>query len=172
MATDNGGDMAARRGSARPSFRIQYRVAVVLWLISACWIAVLLTFTWLFWRDGPPAGLGPFGWPLLGLLWLAGFSAGASSAGSFALVSMQVDDDGVRVREWLPFKVRTTRCGVADVDVPAIVDGVDDDGDPRFRCELRLPDGRAVSLAESYRRLEVEAVRKRLLVALATTQPR
>lgn len=155
--------------SAPAPFCVHYRTPLVLWLLAASTIAILAAFTWLFLRDGPPPPLGPFGWPLLGAFWLAGLAA-VSSAKSFALVSMRIDRHGIVVREWLPYAVRTTRCGVGEVVLPTIVDGIDDDGDPRFRCELRLPDGHAVNLAESHRRLDVVAVRDRVLTALALSR--
>lgn len=161
----------AVQGGGRISFRVQWRTALVLWLVMAACIALLVSITWLFWRDGPPAQTGTFGWVLLSLFWIGGLAASAW-ASTFAMVSMLVDERGVEVSERHPFTVRTTRCGVADLSVPAIVDGVDGDGDPQFRCELRLPDGRAVNLAESYRRFEVDAVRRRVLLALAINPSR
>ena len=38
------------------------RKAVFLWGFMACWMAMLLAFTWLFLRDGAPAGTSPPPW--------------------------------------------------------------------------------------------------------------
>lgn len=170
MARTDGDAIPVRDGSppsALPSvFRLHNRLAFVLWIVVASSLVILLCFTWLFLRDGPPPQVGAFGLPLLGLLWMAGIAASASVCAS-AVISLRVTSTGVMVREWRPFSVRKTCCASADVRVPPIVDGADEEGDPYFRCLLILPDGHVVAVAESHRRLDVENARERVVAALA-----
>jgi hypothetical protein len=123
-------------------------------------------FTYLFARDGSPPEVGVFGLPLLGLFWLAGIGVGAW-AFSHPLIRVGVSPQGVVVRERWLWRARERRYAVAALAAPAIVVGMDGDGDPYFKCVLTLPGGEALTVAESHAWPPVEAVQQRLEAALA-----
>jgi len=71
------------------------------------------------------------------------------------------------VRERWLWRARERRYAVAALAAPAIVVGMDGDGDPYFKCVLTLPGGEALTVAESHARPPMEAVQQRLEAALA-----
>lgn len=165
--TDRSIDSAfgSRDGRAAP-FHTRNRNAIVLWLFMSMWTLGLLIAIAMTVRSD--ASIETWQWVILAVFALGGI-VGCVFASSLPIVSMHAEGNQVRVVERRPFSSRTTRCVIGDIAVPAISeDDVDTEGDPYFHCFLLLPDGRRVEVAASHRRCEVQALRTRILVALAT----
>lgn len=166
-ATERGIDTAptSLNGLSAP-FHVRNRNAVVSWLFMSVWTLGLLIAIALTLRSD--VSVETWQWAVLALFVLVGI-AGCVFASALSIVSMHVEGNSVRVVERRPFKTRSTRCRASEVSVPSISeDDVDTEGDPYFRCYLLLPEGRKVEVAGSHRRCEVQALRTRVLVALAT----
>lgn len=135
------------------------RKAVFLWGFMACWMAMLLAFTWLFLRDGAPAGTSPLLMAgVLCLFWFAGISISAWALGH-PLVDVEVRSRGrVQIRKRYLLRVVERQLGPRDGAHAILVETSDSDGDPYFHArlvasgepELNLWEGsdRAQALAE------------------------
>ena len=139
--------------------------AVAVWVFMVIWLSVLGCFTYIFARDGGFPDVNMFGPPLLGLFWLYGIGF-AAWAFMRPRIAVSVAAGGVLAREIWPWRVWEGRYAAADVFVPDVLAGTDSDGDPYFKCLLRLPDDRVLTVAEGHERTRVEATRRRLLAAL------
>jgi hypothetical protein len=139
--------------------------AVAVWVFMVVWLSILGCFTYVFARDGGFPDVGMFGPPLLGLFWLYGIGF-AAWAFMRPCIAVSVAPGGVVAREIWPWRVRESRHAAADLSVPDVVAGTDSDGDPYFKCLLRLADDRVLVVAEGHARENVEAARRRLQAAL------
>lgn len=139
--------------------------AVILWVFMALWLAMLASFTFLFWCDGGDPELGGFGVVILAVFWLAGLGA-LSWAFGHPRIRVTVAGGEVVARESWLWGHSERRFATAEVAAPEIVQSIDSDGDPYFSCQLTLPGGGTLSVAESHLRPQVEAVQQRLLSAL------
>ena len=165
--TDRGIDSAfASRGGQVAPFHTRNRNAIALWVFMSLWmLGLLIAIAMSVLGDTP---IATWQWIALALFALVGM-AGCVFASSLPIVSMHVEGTSVRVVERRPFTTRRIRCRASEVSVPAISEkGVDTEGDPYFRCYLLLPEGRKVEVAGSHRRCEVQALRTRVMLALAT----
>lgn len=138
---------------------------VILWVFMAVWLAMLGCFTYLFWRDGGDPELGGFGVVILAAFWLAGLGA-LSWAFGHPRIRVTVAGNEVVARESWLWGHSERRFAAAEVAAPAIVQSIDSDGDAYFSCQLTLPGGGTLSVAESHLRRQVEAVQQRLSSAL------
>ena len=111
--------------------------AVFLWGFMACWMAMLLTFTWLFARDGAPPGTSPLLLAgVLCLFWFAGISISAWAPGH-ALVDVEVRSCGrVQIRKRYLLRVVERQLGPCDGVHAKLVETSDSDGDPYFHARL------------------------------------
>ena len=139
--------------------------AVAVWVFMLLWLAGLGCFTYVFVRDRGGPEVGVFSAPLLGLFWLCGVGI-AAWAFRQPRIAVSVAAGGVLAREIWLWRVREGRYAAADVFVPEVAAGTDSDGDPYFKCLLRLPDDRVLTVAGGHQRPQVEAARQRLLAAL------
>ncbi len=103
---------------------------------------------------------------ILGGLWQFGVG-GAAWAFMPARIAVSVAAGGVLARETWLWRVRQRRYAAADVFVPYVAVSTDNDGDLYFKCLLWLPDGRVLTVAEGYKRPQIDAAHRRLLAALA-----
>ena len=153
--------------AAPPPAVFRNNQAIAVWVFMVIWLGVLGCFTYIFARDGGFPDVSMFGPPLLGLFWLYGIGF-AAWAFVRPRIAVSVTAGRVLAREIWPWRVREGRHAAADVFVPDVVAGTDSDGDPYFKCVLRLPDDRVLTVAEGHERTRVEATRRRLLAALDT----
>jgi len=138
--------------------------AVFLWGFMGAWMLMLALFTCLYVRDGDN---GEKMLPLvLMAFWLFGWAA-CHWAFGHARVRVEIGHGRVLAREVYAWSTRENRYAASDVFVPDVVEEKDSDGDPYFKCLLRLPDGRSLTVAESHSRPRMEARRAELLAALA-----
>jgi len=148
------------RGSSTAVFR--NNAALVAWVFMAVWMLMLGCFTYIFVRDGgQPAWSGL----VLGLFWLFGLG-GCSWAFSQPRVRVEVSPRGVLTREIFPWWAREAGFAAAQVSVPDVIEEKDSDGDPYFKCILKLPGNRNLTVAESGHRPNVDATHARLRAAL------
>jgi len=139
-----------------------------MWLFMAVWVGMLGCFTYIFARDGSPPEVGVFGLPLLALFWLAALGL-AGWALAQPLIRVTVEGRHAVVRERWLWGVREQRYRAAVLAAPELEVGEDSDGDPYFKCRLRLPDGGVLTIAETHDRAFVEDVQQRLAAALRPT---
>jgi hypothetical protein len=148
-------------------FRNNHVVGVLVFMLL--WLGLLGCFTYFYARQQRYSVLGPsylISDLILGVLWLFGVG-GAAWAFIQPRIAVSVAGGGVLAREIWLWRVRERRYAAADVFVPHVEAGTDNDGDPYFKCLLLLPNGRVLTVAEGYERTEVEATRRRLLAELA-----
>ncbi len=131
------------------------------------WMLGLLMITYVFIRDGgfhqfnPLAEVG-----VMGLFWLFG-AAGCGHIFNLQRIHISVANHVVTATEKWPIRRRSEQAAAKDVVVSAIIRATDDEGDPHYRCAIKMPSGRSLIFAESHDEATVEAVRARLLAALS-----
>ena len=125
------------------------RMAWVLWIFMAIWMAFLCAFTWIVVRDGPPDGYSPATTlAILSFFWIGGLGASWWAA-SIRLLRVDVSDGGALEIAWRsPFRTERRRVEAAHVPSASLVECRDSDGDPYFVCRVTLADGMALDLAE------------------------
>jgi len=143
------------------------RKAVFLWGFMACWMAMLLAFTWLFLRDGAPAGTSPLLMAgVLCLFWFAGISISAWVLGH-PLVDVEVRSRGrVQIRKRYLLRVVERQLGQRDSAHAELVETRDSDGDPYFHARLVVGGERALDLWEGTDRAHAMAEVERFNSAL------
>lgn len=134
--------------TAAPRRVFRNHTALAPWLFALAWLAVLACFSYVAWRDGGIAQVGRWTLPLLAGFWLAG-SGLAAWAAQFSLLRLELNADGVYLRERFPLLVSEARYRTRDLVAPRVNDARDDDGDVRYDCVLDLPGPRRVVLLSS-----------------------
>lgn len=134
--------------TAAPRRVFRNDTALGLWLFVLAWIAMLVCFSYIAWRDGGIAQTGRWTWPLLGGFWLAGIGILAWAA-RFPRLRLELGADGVRLREHFPLLRSEARYRTSDLVAPRVESTRDDDGDMRHDCVLDLPGSRRVVLLSS-----------------------
>jgi len=87
---------------------------------------------------------------IVGVIVAALFAVGISiGAVNQPRLTVEVEHDGSLdiVRQW-PFRSERTRIAAADVTPAAVAEGTDAEGAPVHTCQIRLPDGTVLNLAE------------------------
>ena len=159
--------MTSRAIRSRVQREFRNDKAVFLWGFMAVWLAMLAVMTYVAVRDGGFPQIGGWTWAVLALFWLTGIAA-ARWAATFARVRVTLTAGGVVVRERFPFSTMEKRYRSRDLAAPHIDERKDSDGDPYFVCELELPGGRRVAVAEGSHRPDVEAALDKLKESLAS----
>jgi len=143
---------------------IRNNAAIAVWVFMAVWMGMLCLFTYIFMRDGGIPDFGLLGPVFFGVFWLGGLGA---TAWALSQPRIRVTIAGQRVvtrESWL-WRARERRYDAAQLRVPELLVDKDSDGDPYFKCLLRLPDG-VLTVAEGHARPKLEAVCARLLSVL------
>lgn len=138
--------------------RFHNRKAAFLWGFMAVWMIMLIVFTGLFLRDGPPAGhsLLLFG-GVLAVFWTGGLAA-TGHVLSKPLIDVRLASTGeVCVRRRFLWRLEERRYARAAPVQATLVEGRDSDNDPYFHARLLLPDGDAVDLWEGHDRAQAVA---------------
>ncbi len=133
------------------------RIAAFLWGFALVWLLMLILFTRLLVRDGPPDGTTfEFMWAIIALFWIGGIAL-ASYALDKPCYFVSVEPDGQVKFTWqYPHRRVRSRIATAQLSPPHVVETEDDEGNPYFVARLDLPDGRAFRLAEGHDRARCE----------------
>jgi len=150
-----------------PPLTISNNKVIVAWIFMAVWLSFLGCFTYLFVTAGAPPEAGVSGWAILAMFWVFGLGATRWVLAQPRIRVTVTRRELVARQSWL-WRARERRYRVGDLAAPDVVAGKDSDGDPYFKCELTLPGGDVLTVAEAHARAEVEAVQQRLAAALAT----
>jgi hypothetical protein len=135
----------------------QNRSAAFLWGFAAVWLAMLMVFSYLVVRDGPPSGYSQSVTAMvLALFWLGGLGLGAFVV-SKPCIRVRVDQGGNVSATWrYPHRV-VRRVFLAETVLPAqIVESLDSDGDPYFRVRVTTSRGESIDIAEGHSRVACE----------------
>lgn len=129
------------------------RKAAFLWGFMAVWMAMLVVFTGLFLRDGPPAGYSlPLFGGVLAVFWTGGLAASGHVLAK-PLIEVRVSSVGeFRVRRRYLWRAEERRYARTVRLQAVLVEGRDSDGDPYFHARLLLPEGESVDLWEGHDR--------------------
>ncbi|WP_257388858.1 hypothetical protein [Tahibacter caeni] len=149
--------MPTAASNAVPRRVFRNDTALGLWLFVAAWIAMLACFSYIVWRDGGIPQTGRWTWPLLGGFWFAGVGIAGWAAG-FPLLRVELNADGLRLRERYPLRATEARYRTRDLVAPRVEHARDDDGDARYDCVLGLPGPRRVVL---YSGADADAAQRR-----------
>lgn len=142
-------------------------VALFLWGFMAVWWAMLLAFTWIAWRDGPPAGTAPaLFYTVLAVFWLFGLGA-ARFCFARRRTAVDIGPGGrVTIVQATPLRRRREALSRHDVAGVEVEQGQDSEGDPYFTAWLVLRDGRRFPAKEGHVAQAVENDARRLRQAL------
>ena len=128
------------------------------WGIVALWLTLLMAGTYVFVRDGPPAGYSSATTiAILAFFWAGGIGFAAFVMRRPCLFVSVGPDARVRVTWRYPHKVVRKQFDAASVRPAEVVDAEDDEGNPYFYARVRtlgtdffdLAEGHARSLCES-----------------------
>ena len=134
------------------------RSAGFSWGIVALWLTLLMAGTYVFVRDGPPAGYSSATTiAILAFFWAGGIGFAAFVMRRPCLFVSVGPDARVRVTWRYPHKVVRKQFDAASVRPAEVVDAEDDEGNPYFYARVRtlgtdffdLAEGHARSLCES-----------------------
>jgi len=134
------------------------RSAGFSWGFAAVWLTLLAAATYVFVRDGPPAGYsGPIVIGILALFWAGGIGLAAFVMSKPCLFVSVGPDARVQATWRYPHKVVRKQFDAASVRPAEVVDAEDDEGNPYFYARVRtlgtdffdLAEGHARSLCES-----------------------
>ena len=143
------------------------RVAYALWgfaVVVVVFVATMTGAALMGYRGEPDSPVLIAG--VLILFWFGAIGLLAfAAAQSVTTVEVEVGR-GLRVTQRFPFRKESRHVAMADIEDVAIVEGVDDEGDPYFSARMRLRDGTDVDLVESHDRERCEDVRRRFLRAI------
>ena len=144
------------------------RISAFTWGFAFCWIAMLVSFTWIFQRDGAPDGFPQEAMAaLLGVFWLGGLGLAAKAMNS-PLCSVSVDSKGDVSLAWqYPHKCVRKSFPAASLGSPVLVVDRDSDDAPYFRARLSLPDGSFVDIAEGHDRDDCDRACERFRQAVS-----
>ena len=129
------------------------RIAAVLWVFAALWLAVLLIMTYLLARDGLP-GEYP-AWAATGIaafFWLGGvgFTRYVLSKPCFFVT---IGEGGQVLVTWrYPHKVVRKRFSASDIRAAGVVEGEDDEGNPYFFARVGTMDSEHFDIREGHSR--------------------
>ena len=136
---------------------------VAAWIFVAVWMAMLCWYSYIYIRDFG----GELDWmgPLLLFFWGVGFYQCRQFLRQ-PRVRVEIDRHSVLTRESFPWSTREDRFAVSALSVSDVIESKDGEGDPYYRCDLKLPGNRGLTIAESGSRPKVDAAREHLLAAL------
>lgn len=133
------------------------RTSLALWVFVAAWLAMLMAFTALVVRDGPPPGTSLLLTTVfLAVFWLGGVAAVGVATGK-ACFHVAITPARVTFTSQYPFKRRRISVPAELAGRPVVVESRDTDGDRYFHARLDLPDGEVFDLAEGHSREYCEA---------------
>jgi hypothetical protein len=134
------------------------RSAGFSWGFAALWLALLIAATYVFVRDGPPAGYsGAATIAILAFFWAGGIGLAAFVMSKPCLFVSVGPDAWVRAAWRYPHKVVRKQFDAASVRPAEVVNAEDDEGNPYFYARVRtlgtdffdLAEGHVRSLCES-----------------------
>ena len=134
------------------------RAAVFLSGFAIFWFSILVAFTVILVRDGPPDGYSRSTTAIiLCAFWFGGLAL-ARFVSNKACSFVTIRDDTLVVEWRYPFRRICVSLPINSVGPPRVTDGRDSEGDPYYFSRLTLPDGRTVDLAEGHDRIRCESV--------------
>jgi hypothetical protein len=146
---------------------VQNNAAVFGWGFMTVWMTILCIVTFAAFREAMFEGKVTFRYmPLiLAVFWLAGI-AGTAWAFRQKRVRMEIRDGRVAVTKRGLFRAHRWVGAARDVLDLSLVEDIDSDGDPYFRCVAVLPGPEQITIAEGHRRAVVEAAMERVRQSL------
>ncbi len=132
--------------------RVEFRnwIAIWFWGFTAAWLGMLCVMTVLLATIGVPSNVSSvvmFG--LLGVFWMAGVALLVHCLHK-ACVTVFVDGGNQISVTWrYPLRVKRIVVPRSSIAPAEVGESVDDDNDPYFKAQWRMPDGQMVVLAES-----------------------
>jgi hypothetical protein len=148
------------RASRTRTFTFRDSMSLVGRVLLTAWVMGLGYFLYMFVRNGSMVGLA-----LVALVGLLGIGIGARFFARPRL-DIIIAPEGDAAYEDSGLRERARRYAVLDLSVLDILEGKNGNGDPYFRCLMRLPDGRTLTVSEARSRYGAEKARNRLLSAL------
>jgi hypothetical protein len=154
-------DQGMRHGvSQARTFTFSDSMSLVGRVLLTAWVMGLGYFLYTFVRNDSIVGLA-----LMGLIGLCGIGIGARLF-TRPRLEIIIAPAGDVTYEDSGLRERARRYAVLDLSVLDILEGKNGNGDPYFRCLMRLPDGRTLTVSEARSRQSAEKARNRLLSAL------
>lgn len=137
---------------------LKNRASAFIWAFALVWLTLLIAFTAILVRDGPPAGYSLLTTStILGVFWLGGLALGKFATSKACFYASVHSQDGLTLVWRYPLKTIRTNVPMNLVVAPVVVEGTDSEGDPYFFARLLLPDGATFDLAEGHIRVQCEA---------------
>ena len=134
------------------------RTSGFIWAFTCAWLTLLLSFTFVLAKDGPP---DQFSFPAT-LIFLILFWMGGLALGVFAMkkpcFSASINGSELALIWRYPFKRVRATLPLESISPPEVVDSSDSEGDPYFFARLILPDSKSFDLAEGHHRAHCEDV--------------
>lgn len=151
--------------------------AAFAWVLSALFLLGCATATYVLLRDGsyglqvnPPEKTDvypPWFLPALVLVfWCVGVAVAVHASRKPCVTVRLPQDRSVIVTTRFPFRVFVSSYVPRDISPAAVIESEDSEGQPYFRVEAGLPDGRRIDIAEGHSRPHCEATCERFNKAL------
>lgn len=141
----------ARARNAVAAFR--NNTAVFLWVFAAVFLLMLGAMTYVFIRDGTPAGYSPiFFLAVMAFFWLGGAALAVFAASKHCLAVTVGPRATLLITRRFPFRTETRSVARSHTRPAHVIDSRDSEGSPYFYARATLADGTQIDLAESHSR--------------------
>ncbi len=139
--------------------------AIAAWVFALVFGLCIGLFTFILFRDGPPAGHSlELMWSILIFFWVGNAALWGFAVGQRRMRVEVGPGDRLQVIERSPFSTRERRFRLRDITDAAVINAASDDGD-YFRTRIVLVDGSHVYIDEGHARELCEASLRRFNLA-------
>jgi hypothetical protein len=147
------------------------RMAAFLWGFAAVWMLMLVTITWVYWRDGAPVGYSEaVTRAILAAFWVAGLGIIAYVSSKACFTVSVARDKTITVSWRYPHRVQRQRMSAADVEPAEVIEARDDEGEPYFFARFISRQGDRVDFYEGHDRRACEDACLRFNIAIGKWQ--
>ena len=131
--------------------RFRNRLAIFIWAFAALWLTMLVIFSYLTSRDGPPEGYSvPAILAVLLFFWVGGIALTAYAASKACFEITVVDSSRVKVIRRYLFKVEKHTYHKERLNPASVISDKDSNGDKYYFARVIADDGVFFDLRESH----------------------
>jgi hypothetical protein len=131
--------------------RFKNSTAGFIWGFATIWLTMLVTMSYLMYRDGPPEGYSiPATLAILLFFWVGGAALAVFAASKACFLVTVLNSKSVQVVRRYPFKVERRTIDKDHLNPAKVVSEKDSDGDPHYYARVKTADGVCFDLTESH----------------------
>lgn len=142
------------------------------WFLTSCCLLMAAVISFIFYKDGPPAGFSPLSFRIMLFLFWSFVVGGATYAFNIPCVIIFFTPEArLRVVMQYPFSKQTNEVSPSSIKQVTIVETKDSDGDPYFLSRVNIDNGMRFDFYESHHRPDCEMQCEKMRALLKQTRP-